>query len=567
MLTEPGQLGEAGELIRRWVRDLTVCSESELRSRWESREEKKAIDRLDPLGFERRVSGHSWLFYLAQRLFFDNVRSDPAYLDESFHKDLLCRPVEAYLESSGIAGQVEPAIVAVAQRDSFKSSFFHGVVPVGFTLRRFHLFEEHARVCLLHEKELLASGSLVRIKQRTMGSQWFADNWGEFHAASDFGTKTAITWPCVPPGLFQEPSLYASGLSAEITGWHFDLLCFSDMVNKEHRYSRVKREEASRQFSGSIHVRDTRRSWVTVDGTLYHPSDQNASLLKAKDAHGAPLYRQIVLGAGGKRAGFPLTLPNRHSEEVLEARRAEIIAEDGNDDMWWLQYQNRITSERMMVASTAWIRHCRLVEVPAEGFGIILVDPAWKGSWNYGKGDHAAIEAWKICRKGSLLHRYLLDGAYSNEMSQDDGTREIFRMCRRYGIMHVAPEERGGAGYRTQLRNEAVSAGLPIEVVNLKSMTRKKADRAGSFVSLLEAGMVWFCEEADSTLVHALTDQIGIYPACIDDEDDAIDCAGYLNDPAISDLITPAMPVDESPWMRMIQRRDAELPYTRYGAH
>ena len=564
---------EVAEFMRRWARDLSTCSEEELRFRWGSVEERGAVDRLDPLGFERRVRGHSWLYYLAERVFFDNVRGDRSYLDAGFHRDLICKPTETYLQSDGRA---EPGLVCVAQRDSFKSSFFHGVLPVAFSLRRYNLFHEHARVCLVHEKELQASGSLVRIKQRTSGSDWFRDIWGAdkdgpgFWCGEDIGTKTSFTWPCVPPGLFQEPSLVAAGLGADLTGWHFDLVCYSDLVNKDHRWQRALRDAVQRDFSGMIHVRDTRRSWVTVDGTLYHPSDQNARLLAAKNGKGEPLYKTIVLGAGGKRAEKPLTLPQRHSEAVLEARRLEIISTDGNDDMWWLQYQNIINSQRMMVASTSWIRHCNQRDIPTEGFLVLLVDPAWKGSWNYGKGDHAAGELWKCVRKGSLVHRYLVDGFYSNEMSADAGTREILRLCRKYGCMHVAPEERGGAGYRTQLRLDAVSAGLPIEVLNLKSMTRKKADRAASFISLLEAGLVWFCEEAEPGLVEALTQQISIFPACIDDEDDAIDCAGYLNDPVVLDLYSNAFPeVDNSPWNRIMRQRMEQMdaPVTRYGVN
>ena len=568
---EPSQ--EVAEFLRRWAKDLSTCSEEELRARWASVEERRMVDRLDPLKFEGRVTGHSWLYYLAERIFFDNVRMRRDYLDPAFHKEQICKPTEAYFQQEK---PKKPGEVGVAQRDSFKSSFFHGVMPVGFALRRWHLFKEHTRICLIHEKELQASGNLVRIKQRTSGSEWFRDIWGPddegpgFWCAEDIGTKTSFTWPCVPPGLFQEPSIIAAGLGADLVGWHFDLVAFSDMVNKDHRWSRALREDTSRKFSGMIHVRDIRRSWMTVDGTLYHPSDQNARLLAAKNGKGEPLYHQIVLGAGGSRAGTPLTLPNRHTEEVLEARRLEIISEDGNDDMWWLQYQNIINSQRMMVASTDWIRHCNQRDVPADGLGVILVDPAWKGNWNYGKGDHAAIEVWQLVRRGSLVHRYLVDGAYSNEMSGEAGTREILRLCRKYNIMHVAPEERGGAGYRTQLRLDAVSAGLPIEVLNLKSMTRKKADRAASFVSLLEAGLVWFCEEAEPGLVEALTQQISIFPACIDDEDDAIDCAGYLNDPVVLDLYPSGFPeVDNSPWNRIIRQRMEQMdaPVTRYGVN
>ena len=50
----------------------------------------------------------------------------------------------------------------------------------------------------------------------------------------------------------------------------------------------------------------------------------------------------------------------------------------------------------------------------------------------------------------------------------------------------------------------------------------------------------------------------------------AIDCAGYLNDPVVLDLYPTGFPdLDNSPWARMIAQREAMMnqPTTRYGVN
>ena len=69
----------ATKLLRAWARDLSVCTVAELRERWQG-PTQVVIDKLDPKGFEGRLKDHNPIYYLAERVFFDNVINDKTFL-------------------------------------------------------------------------------------------------------------------------------------------------------------------------------------------------------------------------------------------------------------------------------------------------------------------------------------------------------------------------------------------------------------------------------------------------------------------------------------------------------
>lgn len=526
---------EADKLLVDWSRDLSVCTEEELRDRWTG-DELKAIDRLDPIGFEARVTDHSFIYYVAQRLFFADVIDDPAFLYTPFHRDMICRPIERYALAPSRRDRI---LVLLAQRESFKSTFQHGATPVALTLRDYLINSRHARVCLQHQKLDLAQHNLVRVKERCFNSKWFEKVWWEFYSPNDLGTKDAFDWPCLPPGKFSENSMQAASLDTDLTGKHFDWFLCSDLVTPEQRYSKTLRNQTLRKFSSVKYTLDTKNGRLMLDGTLYHPADLNSKQSTAKAKDGSLLHEVVKIGAGGKRAGKPLTLPFRHSEEFLEADRADQIATTGTDDLWWLQMQNEIRASSTIATDMSWLRYCTQKDVGIDSWRVIVVDPAWKGTPNAGEGDSASIQVWALEKRGNLLLKFLMDGVHSNMMTDADGKAEIFRLARQYFVMDVAPEERGGYAFRQALSNEAATRGQFLNVIKLKSMQVNKAWRITSFLGDVQSGRVFICEECDPVLRLAFESQFESFPQCMDDEDDAIDCAAYTSDQAVAEAYMP----------------------------
>lgn len=518
------------ELLKAWSRDLATCLAEEIPPRW-SAPERSAIDKLDPLGFDGRLRDHSPLWFLASNIFFDN---DPGLLHAPLHRDVVCREFEDYIYRDGAADSA--GLLLLIQRDSFKSTFSHGVLPLGFTLRMKHLYGEDARILLCHHKEAQASANLQRLKQKA-SHPWMKLTWPEFaiEAGEDLGTKLAFNWPCKEVGRTAESSIMASGMGGRMTGYHFSLRINDDIVTEEHRDSKVMRDEAFDKYTAMRFLRDTRKSWEVNTGTPYHPNDLWSKLIRA-NVEGKPLYKSRLIAAIGD--DDRLSFPNRHTYDYLEKIRQEEISRSGNDDYFQLQMLCRYRSTRMIAADWNWMKFCKQEDVPASTYRCILVDPAWKGTENSGEGDSAAIAVLALERRGALVFRYILDGCISNTMTDAEGKAAIFSLMRRYGVTDVGVEEFGGKSFKQSLRNEAQTRGVWINVLDdLKSQRTAKGQRITNFLAECQSGRVWLAEECDADFKEQFRDQLTDFPQL--DHEDALDCVAYSCDPAISARIVP----------------------------
>ena len=543
------------EFLIRWARDLSVCTEKELRKRWEEPELRRAIDALDKEvggGFEARVEGHNPIYYLAENLFFDNVRGDSSYLYAPFHKERFAKPaLEYYFSKPG----TDSGFLLLAQRDSFKSSFQHGVTPMFVTLRNLLLNGKHERLALLHQKAKQASINLMRLKEKSRSHKWFRTVWPEYASDEDFGTQEDFIWPNA--GMLKgigSKSVVSCGLTGDLTGYHFDDLFFSDLVVKEHTKSKTMREDTELRYNGFLYTTDMKVGKKWHDGTRYHIHDLWGKMLKNDK------MRSVVIGAGTTEE--TLTFPTRHSMDVLEAMRQEEISRNGSDIMWWLQMQNDPRTTAMIAASLEWFRYISVQDIPQDSWRCIVIDPAWKGTKNQGEGCNASIQAWAFWRVGSLVCQCLLELTSSNEMTDLDGRREVMRMMKKWGVVDIAPEERGGKSFGTNLRNDCVTDGLAFNLIELKTQQTGKEQRIASFLGALQAGRVYIAKECANP--KPLFDEVEDYPQI--ENRDNIDAAGYTVDPAIAEMYTPIFTEFYSDRPLWAQKKAAqpEQPRTRY---
>lgn len=183
-------------------------------------------------------------------------------------------------------------------------------------------------------------------------------------------------------------------------------------------------------------------------------------------------------------------------------------------------------------------------DLSPNAWGVIVVDPAWKGTKNAGEGDSASIQVWFYERRGSLVLRFLVDGRHSNEMTDAEGKSEIFRLMRKWYIGDVAPEEFGGWAFRQALQNEAVTRGASLNIIELEGVKHKigKGQRISSFLGDVQYGRVFICDEVPRELLEPFEEQYNDYagPETLD-HDDALDCAAYTSDEAITASYVPRL--------------------------
>jgi len=545
-------LKERAELQKLWNRDLSTCTAEELADRWD-KEDRKAIDNIYAYGFEKH---HNPIYFLAERVWFDNA---PELLYLPLHRDEVCKFLLAhYMDKSGefFGG------ILIMQRDSFKTTFTHGVFAEFIALRGKHINGRDERVQLVHHKEKIASRNAVRLKQRHIVHPWLKKNWPEFCESKDFGTKTEFNWPCKDLMGSEVPSVAATGLSASQVGSHFDWNLFSDPVTEAHIRSKQVRDEAKSQYNAYRYLLDTKKGRELIDGTPYHPSDLHAVNMKA-NVDGKPLYRQLVSPAIDD--DDVLNFPTRHSKAFLEGMRQLEISQTGTDMMFHLQYLCRPKTSGLVATDPAWVQYISMEKLRQKAIRrVLIVDPAWKGSSNSGKGDYAAGSVYGFEALGDLTNRYLIEGFYSREMSALDGIEAMFRLMRIFGVMDVAVEEHGSFTFRTMLEEEARKRGIYINLIDLKSKQTAKSDRIVTFLRHVEGGQFFIVDECSvkKDFMNEYEDWIGDGS----EHDHLMDCGGYSCDPNITDIVAPVF--SNRSWNRESRwRRPKSMPHrTRHCA-
>ncbi len=555
-------MGESSITIR-LLRDLSTCFPHEIAARWSATDRAAA-----ETAFERPWAAlvppdHNPAYFLAERVWFDNVRGNPEFLYPAYHRDRFLAPMLSYILDPAPA---ESGFLFHGPRYSYKSTFSHGAVPMWYVLRGVHVDRVHRRVVLRHHKFELASDNLVRLKAKFMSHPWLRAVWGPACPAEeqrDFGTSARFTLPWVPPGQTADPSFRAIGLGASDTGRHQDLDIGDDLETEDH-LSKVVRDDAKRRYRAKRDQLDPTAGRECNTGTPYHRMGLWKMMIDSR-IDGRPVYRFISIPAHTppdqvEQFG-PLALPGKLDESFLEKRRLEELANAGNDDFYYLQYECSYRLSRLQTTEAWWLRQCRRDDIPEDALLIITLDPAWKGDKNYGEGDYASMQVWALARRGSFVLRYLVDGVHSNELSAHDGQRELFRLMERYGVRVIAPELRTGSTFRADIVQQAGSLGIPLVVVDLVTKQQAKADRIGVWLKECEAGRVFICEGVSDALLEDLRDQFDNWPQV--DHDDALDAAAYTCDPAILTAWAPAWAsgLRRRPWDR---RPTEPEPRTRY---
>jgi hypothetical protein len=585
-----------------WMKDLSTCTPAEIRERW-SAPERRMIDRLDPDGFDKRLENHNPIYFVSEQVFFNGIPNaiKDTFLYPPFHRDVLCRAALAWILNEtpfkldipkGLEGLITgttevddmralSGFIFKAPRDTYKSTHFHGAVPLFYALRHKHINGMDSRIALLHHKDGLAYKNLRRLRIKSTRSRWMKHVWPTFSGSSlrQIGSNKGLIFPCAMEGGQSEYSVEAAGMGGSITGGHYDLICISDMVTEDHKKSKLNRDETANRFDALRFVSDTNIGKIIIDGTPYHPHDQYKRLEAVETGEGVPSYFTIKCHATDKWPDRPkdpvpddarLLHPYKWTVKRINKMRNDEVKDprgDGKDTSSRLQINCDDVASSTVVTDPAWYQECSREEITDAAWSVLIVDPAWKGTHNQGEGDSAALEVWSYETRGDLMLMYLVDGLISNELTAHDGRIHAMRLMKKYGVIDVAPESIAGFAWATDLEHECVSYGVPCNVIRLQSTRQAKPQRIVTFLGRMQQRHVFVCTECDGDLKYAFKEQFLNFPECMGSHDDALDAAAYTCDPAIMDEYAPvnakfaARRRGIQPWMRS----KAPLPMrTRY---
>lgn len=92
------------------------------------------------------------------------------------------------------------------------------------------------------------------------------------------GSEISVDHPLRKEEAVRDPTIFTGGLTTGITGLHFDVIVYDDIVVPENAYTEEGREKVRRQYSMTASIQGTDgQSWVV--GTRYHPADVYSEML------------------------------------------------------------------------------------------------------------------------------------------------------------------------------------------------------------------------------------------------------------------------------------------------
>lgn len=90
--------------------------------------------------------------------------------------------------------------------------------------------------------------------------------------------EISVDHPARKLELVRDPTVFAAGLTSNMTGWHCDLAVLDDVVVQENAYTEEGREKVRTQYSLLSSIENPgAREWVV--GTRYHPVDLYSDLI------------------------------------------------------------------------------------------------------------------------------------------------------------------------------------------------------------------------------------------------------------------------------------------------
>lgn len=142
------------------------------------------------------------------------------------------------------------------------------------------------RILYLSATALLAEKQLKIVKD-ILTSKIYRRYWPEMVHLEEgkrekwTNSEISVDHPLRSAEAIRDPTVFTGGLTTGITGLHFDVIVYDDIVVPENAYTEEGREKVRRQYSMTASIQGTEgQSWVV--GTRYHPADVYSEMLDMK---------------------------------------------------------------------------------------------------------------------------------------------------------------------------------------------------------------------------------------------------------------------------------------------
>jgi predicted phage terminase large subunit-like protein len=317
----------------------------------------------------------------------------------------------------------------------------------------------------------------------------------------------------------KEATVQASGLvEGQLTGGHFDLLVYDDVVTLESVYTPEQAQRTTDAWSMSLNLgTENSRHWYI--GTRYALYDTYDYMLK----HGIKERRHLAIDENGE--------PVYWSKKELEERKAHMTTKD-----WASQILQAPTGEGELVFRPEWLqRYHHQPERNALNV-YIIIDSANAKRIAKGGSDFTVMEVWGLGRD----HNYYLLDAVRERLSLAERTAKLFELVERWRPSGVFWEQVGAMSDVAHVKEKQDQTGWHFAITELHQ-TVPKEDRIHWLEPLYRNGRIWMpfqlwrrsvTGEAYDFMELFEREEFLPFPSVT--HDDMLDCAANLQHPTFT---------------------------------
>jgi len=302
-----------------------------------------------------------------------------------------------------------------------------------------------------------------------------------------------------------EATVEIASVGTEITGRHYDVIKYDDIVAKENSETAGMRDMVKDWFKKSLALLNPKPyNMKHIIGTRWHEDDLYKDILKNET------YRQLVLSCYNEN-GEPI-FPERFSKKYLESIKRDL----GTYDFSCL-YLNDPIPDEMQIFKREWVKYYNNIDkIPLRYY--ITVDPAISESE---RADETAICVAGVDNNGII---YIID-MWHGRVGIEALVEKIIRMIQLWKPLKVGIEDVAfQRSLRFYIEQTMRRRGLWTELVGLKGYAKSSKDiRIKRVIPFMERGQMVF----NRNLID-LFNQMFRWRGKKDDRDDMLDALAYV---------------------------------------
>lgn len=343
-------------------------------------------------------------------------------LEEKPHLEMV-----EYLEDG-----LQPNKMMLVPRDCLKTTIGSTAYPLWLVLRAYFSDGNPCyRVLIDSATVRLSKFVIMNIKSWVKNHDGLKDAFGElYNRKGDSAEGLSLAFRVNAASAVKEPNFVASGVGAEKTGLHFDMIAMDDVVTKDNVRTvnmREKTWEHYRMMQAILESDDSgQKTRLLIVGTRYSDDDLYGRMLiqdKERIAESKPPIFAPMVRAAIDEEG-ELFYPAKLTRDVLAQRRSVMVG------LFWAQYMNDPNKDSAPLKPEQ-LKWKSISEFPRELKWIRLsADPAYKEDQKI-HGDYSAlvVAGWD---RWNQIH--ILDVAMRRDLTPGAFIDLVFFMSKKWQV-------------------------------------------------------------------------------------------------------------------------------------